>query len=120
MPKKLKKTKGKTKAKGKKGSKAGSREEKESVVKSAAANAQLWEGKLYASEKAKQGYRETAKKLLFENEGLQNQMAQAERDTVDVITFLKKEDMKKDDQVWFNILALNFENIHPCKFIMNS
>ena len=65
-------------------------------------------------------YRETAKKLLFENEGLQNQMAQAERDTVDVITFLKKEDMKKDDQVWFNILALNFENIHPCKFIMNS
>ena len=36
-------------------------------------------------------------------------MVQAERDTVDVVTFLKKEDMKKDDQVWFSILAMNFE-----------
>ena len=44
-------------------------------------------------------YRETAKKLVYDNEALQNQMVQTERDTIDVISFLKKEDMKKDDQV---------------------
>ncbi|XP_065052525.1 basal body-orientation factor 1-like [Rhopilema esculentum] len=101
MPKKIKKQKSKSKGKtkGKKGSKASSKDDKESVLKNAVANARLWEGKLYSTERAKQEYRENAKKLLYENEGLQNQMAQIERDTVDVISFLKKEDMKKDDQV---------------------
>ena len=42
---------------------------------------------------------------MFENEELQNQMAQTERDTVEVISFLKKEDIKKDEQVNFT-----FEN----------
>ena len=30
---------------------------------------------------------------------LQNQMSQTERDTLEVISYLKQEDMKKDDQV---------------------
>ena len=37
--------------------------------------------------------------MLHENELLQDQMAQTERDTVDVISYLKKEDIRKDDQV---------------------
>jgi hypothetical protein len=44
-------------------------------------------------------YRENAKRLLFENDSLQQQMSQSERDTIDVISFLKQEDMKKDGQV---------------------
>lgn len=41
----------------KKGSKTGSKEDKESVLKNAIANAHLWEGKLLASDRAKQDYR---------------------------------------------------------------
>ena len=43
--------------------------------------------------------RDNAKKLLYENDSLQQQMSQTERDTIEVISFLKQEDMKKDDQV---------------------
>ena len=44
-------------------------------------------------------HRTNAKKLLYENDMLQNQMSQTERDTLEVISYLKQEDMKKDDQV---------------------
>ena len=37
---------------------------------------------------------------MFENDALQSQMFQTERDTIDVITFLKKQDQDKDTQVW--------------------
>eukprot|EP00794_Sanderia_malayensis_P017759 gene17759-19532_t len=98
MPKKTKKgkSKSKEKSKSKKGDKA---KDKDTVVKSAVANAHLWEGKLHVSERTKQEYRESAKKLLTENEQLQNQMLQTERDTVEVVAFLKKEDLKKDEQI---------------------
>lgn len=43
--------------------------------------------------------RENAKQLMIENDGLQKQMLQTERDTIDVITFLKKEDAIKDTHV---------------------
>jgi len=36
---------------------------------------------------------------MIENDGLQKQMLQTERDTIDVITFLKKEDAVKDNHV---------------------
>eukprot|EP00112_Aurelia_sp_Birch-Aquarium-sp1_P001158 Seg112.7 transcript_id=Seg112.7/GoldUCD/mRNA.D3Y31 product="Basal body-orientation factor 1" protein_id=Seg112.7/GoldUCD/D3Y31 len=102
MPKKVKKGKSKgkgKKTKGKKGAKPSAKEEKEAVVSAAIANAHLWEGKLYTTERAKQEYRESAKKLLFENESLQNQVAQTERDTVEVVSYLKKADIKKDGQI---------------------
>lgn len=44
-------------------------------------------------------FRENAKKLLYENDSLQQQVSQTERDTIEVISFLKQEDMKKDEQV---------------------
>ena len=44
-------------------------------------------------------HRENAKKLLYENETLQDELAQAEKDTVQVISFLKSEDLKKEEQV---------------------
>lgn len=36
---------------------------------------------------------------MLENDALQTQMFQTERDTIDVITFLKKQDQEKDAQV---------------------
>lgn len=101
MPKKGKKSQGKGKSKGgKKGKAKGDKKgKKESVLKDAIANAKLWETKLDAVEKSRHEYRTNAKKLLYENDMLQNQMSQTERDTLEVISYLKQEDMKKDDQV---------------------
>ena len=47
---------------------------------------------------------------MIENDGLQKQMLQTERDTIDVITFLKKEDSVKDTHVCSN--HKSFMNIH--------
>ena len=43
--------------------------------------------------------RDNAKRLLYENDILQMQMSNSERDTLEVISFLKQEDSKKDEQV---------------------
>ena len=45
--------------------------------------------------------RESTRTLLHENEKLQTQVAQTEKDTIDVISFLKREDEKKNAQVEF-------------------
>lgn len=44
-------------------------------------------------------FRESTRTLLYENEKLQTQVAQTEKDTIEVISFLKDEDIKKDSQV---------------------
>lgn len=36
---------------------------------------------------------------MIENDTLQNAMHQTERDTIDVVTYLKKQDQEKDKQV---------------------
>ncbi|KAM7444118.1 hypothetical protein ABFA07_007291 [Porites harrisoni] len=101
MPKKGKKAKGGGKGKkgGKKGKKEGKKAKKESVLKDAIANAKLWETKLETLEKSRQEYRDNAKRLVYENDMLQMQMSSTERDTLDVISYLKQEDAKKDEQV---------------------
>ncbi|KXJ08501.1 basal body-orientation factor 1 [Exaiptasia diaphana] len=100
MPKKAKKGKaGKGKKGGKKGKKEGKKAKKDSVLKDAVANAKLWETKLDAVEKSRTEYRDNAKRLLYENDALQQQVSQTEKDTIEVIAFLKQEDMKKDEQV---------------------
>ena len=72
---------------------------KDAILKDATANALFWESKLDSSEKVKKEYRDNAKKLLVENESLQNKLWQAEKDTVQVISYLKTEDIKKEEQV---------------------
>lgn len=89
----MKKGKGK---KGKTGAKASSAED---PLKTAVANARLWEGRLKAITQTRDNYRESTRTLLFENDQLQTQVSQTEKDTIDVISFLKKEDIKKDEQI---------------------
>jgi len=43
--------------------------------------------------------REHARKLALENEALHDQVRQTEKDTVDVLGFLKGQDEQKDEQV---------------------
>lgn len=53
------------------------------------------------SELAKAQYRKLAESWLNKNNILQSQVAQVERDTIDVITFLKRKDIEKDRKVIF-------------------
>lgn len=66
----------------------------------ALANAKIWETRLDVCERSRLEYRSTAKRLVMENEDLRGQMKQTERDTIDVITYLKKEDQTKDEQIF--------------------
>ena len=65
----------------------------------ALANTRVWEARLDATEKSRQEFRESAKHMSLENETLQHQMLQSEKDTIDVITYLKKEDQSKEELV---------------------
>ncbi|KAK0046843.1 basal body-orientation factor 1-like isoform X2 [Biomphalaria pfeifferi] len=96
MPKKGKKGKGK---KGKKGKKGQRKEKKESIAALAAANSKVWETRLDIAEQSKEEYRKNARRLLLENDALQNQMYQTERDTIDVVTYLKQQDQEKEAQL---------------------
>ena len=79
---------------------------KDAILKDATANALFWESKLESTEKIKKEYRDNAKKLLVENETLQNQLTQAEKDTIQVISFLKAEDTKKEEKVTYILFII--------------
>ncbi|KAJ8045051.1 Basal body-orientation factor 1 [Holothuria leucospilota] len=63
------------------------------------ANTKLWESRLDATEKSRLEFRDNAKRLAYENEGLQRQLLVTEKDTVDVISYLKREDQAKEDLI---------------------
>ncbi|KAG7328298.1 hypothetical protein KOW79_008242 [Hemibagrus wyckioides] len=100
MPKKKVKKGGK-KGKGKtnKENKSNSNTDKECDTDRAKANAALWEARLEVTEKSRVEYREAARRLARENEGLTNQQYRAEKDTTDIIAFLKKQELEKDAQI---------------------
>lgn len=98
MPKKKGKSKQSSgkKRKGKGAKKAA----KDAEIKSMSqANSKLWETKLELTEKSRQEYRECATKLLLENNLLDHQMKQSEKDTIDIVTYLKKQDEEKEKQI---------------------
>lgn len=107
MPKKGKKGKGKGKGKkGKKGGKKGGKAksgkgkvDRDSELTMAVANAKLWASRLEVTEKSRNEYRESCKKLAVDNEKLTENLFQSEKDTIDVITYLKQGDMEKDDKI---------------------
>ncbi|XP_048218773.1 basal body-orientation factor 1 isoform X3 [Perognathus longimembris pacificus] len=83
--------KGKDKDKNKKKIKA-----EESVVERAKANAALWEARLEFTELSRIEYRDTSRRLAKCNEELKKQQYKMEKDTMSVLTFMKKEDQVKD------------------------
>ncbi|KAF6021921.1 CCDC176 [Bugula neritina] len=89
--------KGKKGGKGKKGKKSGKKGKKvESADKQAIANEKIWQARLRTTEKTKDNFKDNCQQLSSHNEMLQSQMKQVELDTIDVITFLKAQDQKKD------------------------
>ncbi|KAM9432299.1 basal body-orientation factor 1-like isoform 1-T1 [Salvelinus alpinus] len=99
MPKKKGKNVKKSKGKGKKEGKHESKADKESDIEKAKANAALWEARLDVTEHSRVEYREATRRLARANEELTNQQYRAEKDTVDIIAFLKRKDAEKEEKI---------------------
>ncbi|XP_040831230.1 basal body-orientation factor 1 [Ochotona curzoniae] len=87
----------KAKAKSKKGKK--SLKVEDSVVERAKANASLWEARLEVTELSRIEYRDTSRKLAKSNEELKKQQYRMEKDTMSVLSYLKKQDHEKDNTI---------------------
>ncbi|XP_078134141.1 basal body-orientation factor 1-like [Sander vitreus] len=100
MPKKkVAKVKRAKAGKGKKESKQESKTDKESDIDKAKANAALWELRLQVNDQSLVQYREACSKLARANEELTNQLYRAEKDTIDITGFLKRQDAAKDEKI---------------------
>ncbi|XP_062974545.1 basal body-orientation factor 1 [Elgaria multicarinata webbii] len=71
----------------------------ESEAERAKAAAALWEARLEVTEISRKEYREAARRLARNNEELEQQQRQQEKDTVDVISLLKKQDAEKEELI---------------------
>ncbi|GAA6213636.1 basal body-orientation factor 1 isoform X1 [Lates japonicus] len=85
--------------KGKKDGKPESKADKESDIEKAKANAALWELRLQATDQSLVQYREACRKLARVNEELTNQLYRAEKDTIDITAFLKRQDAAKEEKI---------------------
>ncbi|XP_020378776.1 basal body-orientation factor 1 [Rhincodon typus] len=71
----------------------------ESDTEKAMASAALWESRLNAAEKSRIEYRDTARTLARTNETLMNDRFQVEKDAMEVISYLKKQDLEKETMI---------------------
>ncbi|KAJ8288821.1 hypothetical protein COCON_G00014800 [Conger conger] len=99
MPKKKGKKGKKGKGKGKKDGKQEPKNDKESDTEKAKANAALWEAKLEAVERSRTDYRDATHKLARANEEMTNLQYRTEKDTLDIIAFLKRKDVEKEEKI---------------------
>ncbi|KAM9061956.1 basal body-orientation factor 1 [Sarcophilus harrisii] len=68
----------------------------ETELERALANASLWEAKLEVSEISRDGYREAVRILAQCNEDLKKQQYKTEKDTMAVLSYIKRQDSEKD------------------------
>ncbi|XP_039992661.1 basal body-orientation factor 1 [Xiphias gladius] len=100
MPKKkIAKIKRAKAAKGTKDGKQESKADKESDIEKAKANADLWELRLQVTDQSLVQYREACRRLARVNDELTDQLYRAERDTLDVTGFLKRQDAAKEEKI---------------------
>ncbi|XP_037359764.1 basal body-orientation factor 1 [Talpa occidentalis] len=90
--------KGRDKRKGKDKKKKATKTD-ESVVERAKANASLWEARLEVTELSRIEYRDASRRLAKTNEDLKRQQYKMEKDTMCVLSFLKKQDQEKDNMI---------------------
>ncbi|MBN3298777.1 BBOF1 factor, partial [Amia calva] len=86
-------------SKGKKNGKQESKADKESDIEKAKANAALWEARLDVTEHSRIEYREVARRLAKTNEELSSQQYRTEKDTLEIMAFMKKKDIEKDEMI---------------------
>lgn len=71
----------------------------ESTIERAKASASLWEARLEITELSRIEYRDTSLRLAKTNEDLKKQQYKMEKDTMTVLSYLKKQDQEKDNMV---------------------
>ncbi|XP_031211087.1 basal body-orientation factor 1 [Mastomys coucha] len=71
----------------------------ESAVERAKANASLWEARLEVTELSRVEYRDTSRRLAKCNEDLKKQQYKLEKDTMSILSYLKKQDQEKDNMI---------------------
>jgi len=92
-------------AKGKKGEKGGKGGKKEPKVgrdqelTTALTNAKIWAARVDIIDKSRQEYRNACQALAANNEDLQDELQRTERDTVDVLSFLKQAELRKEERI---------------------
>lgn len=94
----------KPKGKGKKGGKKGKGKGKKTLdpearadeLATAQANAKLWAGRVDIIQKSRDEYRNACKALAVTNQDLTDELKGSERNSIDVLEFLKQEDLRKD------------------------
>lgn len=91
--------------KGKKDGKLESKADRESEIAKFKSNADLWEAKFNITEISRVEYREATRALAKANEELANQQYRAEKDTNDIIAFLKRTDREKTATVSLPLLC---------------
>ncbi|XP_052595268.1 basal body-orientation factor 1 isoform X1 [Peromyscus californicus insignis] len=91
------KKKGKNKGKDKDKKKVSKTEDQ--VIERAKANASLWEARLEVTELSRIEYRDTSRRLAKNNEDLKKQQYKLEKDTMSVLSYLKKQDQEKDNMI---------------------
>ena len=97
--------KGKKGGKGKGGKKGGGKSKKEpkasrdQELSTALTNAKIWAARVDIIEKSRQEYRNACQSLAANNEDLQDELHRTERDTVDVLSFLKQAELKKEERI---------------------
>ncbi|XP_036061722.1 basal body-orientation factor 1 isoform X1 [Onychomys torridus] len=91
------KRKGKNKGKDKDKKKVSKTEDQ--VIERAKANASLWEARLEVTELSRIEYRDTSRRLAKNNEDLKKQQYKLEKDTMSVLSYLKKQDQEKDNMI---------------------
>lgn len=85
--------------KAKKDGKLDTRVDKESEIERAKANAALCELRLQVSDESLAQYREACSTLARANEELTNQLYHQERESLDIIDFLKRQNDAKEEKV---------------------
>uniref|UniRef100_A0A8C5UU81 Basal body-orientation factor 1 n=1 Tax=Microcebus murinus TaxID=30608 RepID=A0A8C5UU81_MICMU len=71
----------------------------ETVVDRAKANASLWEARLEVTELSRIEYRDTSRRLARTNEDLKKQQYKMEKDTMSILSYLRKQDQEKDNMI---------------------
>ncbi|VTJ62446.1 Hypothetical predicted protein [Marmota monax] len=69
------------------------------VVEQAKANASLWEARLEITELSRIEYRDTSRRLAKSNEDLKKLQYKMEKDTMSILSYLKKQDQEKDNMI---------------------
>ena len=87
-------------------------EDREASLAQAINNAKLWQLKVESLNKSREDYRNACKALAITNQDLTDELQGSERNSIDVLSFLKQEDLRKDATIaQLQTKLMDFDNM---------